>query len=93
MYLVLVLEYTCYKYFRDIGSKVGSFVKYLVAPKLIWNGLSPSLFLDVPPSPPRGTHLIYSKGLQPLNFWRPIYSLPKSVTKLTCFRPNSNIIW
>ena len=62
MYLVLVLEYTCYKYFRDIGSKVGSFVKYLVAPKLIWNRLSPSLFLDA-----SVMRCLYRNFLQKLN--------------------------
>ena len=48
MYLVPVLEYTCYDCFRDIGLKVRSFVKYL-----LWHQnkfvMDYPPFLDLPP--------------------------------------------
>ena len=35
-----VLEYTCYEFFWDIGSKVGSFVKYLLCIRITFESIT-----------------------------------------------------
>ena len=45
---MLVLEYTSYEYFRDIGLKVGSFVEYLCGFKINLKWITPPPIMPYP---------------------------------------------